>query len=179
MRILELLGLAAAETEAKPRTAAVRHIVEELGSLEPARAHFLAAFAFLLGRVAYADLEVSADERRTMERIVAEYGGLPRAQARLVVKIVQAEHDLRGGTQSFQVAREFREISSREERRDLLDRLFAVSAADDEVSSVEERQIRQVAEELGFSHREYIEIRSAYNDRRSVVRLAKSAHRDP
>lgn len=174
-RILELLGLGSAESAGPTaRTAAVRRIVDELRSLDPDRAQYLAAFAFLLGRAAHADLEVSAEERREMERIVAEYGDLPEAQARLVVEIVQAEHHLRGSTQSFQVAREFRGLSSREERRELLHCLFAVSAADDEISGSEEKQIRQVAEELGFSHREYVEIRSAYNDRRSVVRLAKS-----
>jgi uncharacterized tellurite resistance protein B-like protein len=177
-RILELLGLSPAQAGAKARSVSVRHIVEELQALEPDRAQFLAAFAFLLGRVAHADLHVSTDETRAMERIVAENGDLPPDQARLVVEIVQAEHDLRGGTQSFQVAREFREISSRDERRELLHCLFAVSAADDEISGVEEKQIRQVAEELGFSHREYVEIRATYNDRRSVVRLAKSSRRD-
>lgn len=179
-RILELLGLGSAQNAAAaPRTAAVRRIVEELGSVEPDRAQFLAAFAFLLGRVAHADLHVSADETSAMERIVADNGDLPPDQARLVVEIVKVEHDLSGATQSFQVAREFRAISSRDERRELLHCLFAVSAADDEISSEEEKQVRQVAEELGFSHREYVEIRSVYNDRRSVVRLARSSRPDP
>ena len=174
-RILELLGLTSSANDAGgPKTAAVRRIVEELESLEPARAQFLAAFAFLLGRVAHADLDISADEVKKMEQIVAENGDLPPDQARIVVEIVQAEHDLRGGTQSFQVAREFREITSRDERRHLLHCLFAVCAADGEISGEEEKQVRQVAEELGFSHREFVEVRSDYNHQRSVVKLAQA-----
>lgn len=178
-RILEFLGLGSTAGGASgPDTAAVRRIVEELGSLDPGRARYLAAFAFLLGRVAHADLHVSTDETRKMEEIVTAFGDLPPDQTRIVVEIVQAEHDLRGATQSFQVAREFRRISTREERRELLHCLFAVSAADEEISSAEEKQVRHVAEELGFSHREFVEIRSAYNDRRSVVRLANSHRRN-
>ncbi len=169
--ILELLGLTTPEeTTGGPRTATVRKIVEALEALEPARAQFLAAFAYLLGRVAHADLDISADEMRKMEEIVEQFGDLPPEQARLVVEIVRRENQLWGGTQNFQVAREFRRIAGREERRELLHCLFAVSAADDEISGAEEKQVSQIAEELGFSHREYIEVRSAYNEKRSVVR---------
>lgn len=143
--------------------------------MEPRRARFLAAFAFLLGRVAHADLDVGPAEVRKMEEIVESYGDLPPEQARLVVEIVRREHDLRGGTQSFQVAREFREIASREEREELLHCLFAVGAADDSISGAEEKQVRQVAEELGFSHREYVEVRAHYNDRRSVILRLRGA----
>ncbi len=172
--ILELLGLTTPEEAAGPRTAAVGRIVEALEALEPRRAQFLAAFAYLLGRAAHADLDISAEEVRKMEEIVEQYGDLPLEQARLVVEIVHRENQLWGGTQNFQVAREFREIADRDQRRELLHCLFAVSAADDEISGAEEKQVSQVAEELGFSHREYIEVRSAYNDKRSVVRRARA-----
>lgn len=173
-RILDLLGLrgpgdATAGDQGAP-TAAVRHIAEALEEMDPRSAEFLAAFAFLLGRVANADLDISDTERRKMEEIVERYGDLPPEQARLVVEIVGREHDLRGGTQSFQVAREFRRIASRDQREELMHCLFAVSAADDSISGAEEKQTRQVAEELGFSHREYVEIRAHYNDKRSVIR---------
>lgn len=170
-RILELLGLHGTGDAgaAGEQTAAVRHIAEALGEVDPQRAEFLAAFAFLLGRVANADLDVSSTELAKMQDIVERYGDLPGEQTRLVVEIVRREHELRGGTQSFQVAREFRRIASREEREELLHCLFAVGAADDSISGAEERQVRQVAEELGFSHREFIEIRSHYHQKRSVI----------
>lgn len=173
-RLLDLLGLRGAGDAAAGarggQTAAVRHIAEALEEMDPRRAEFLAAFAFLLGRMANADLDVSDSERRKMEEIVERYGDLPPEQARLVVEIVGREHELRGGTQSFQVAREFRRIATREEREELLHCFFAVGAADDSISGAEEKQARQVAEELGFSHREYVEIRGHYNDKRSVIR---------
>ena len=181
--ILELLGVSAGDPAAgdpaagdpasAQHTAAVRRIVTALEALEPQRAQFLAAFAYLLGRVAHADLEISDEEMRHMEDIVERWGELPPEQARLVVEFVRHEHLDRGSTQNFQVAREFRKISSKEERRDLLDCLFAVSAADDEISHVEEQQVRQIAEELGFSPREFVDCRSAWNEKRSVIRHLK------
>jgi hypothetical protein len=48
--------------------------------------------------------------------------------------------------------------------------VFAVSAVDDAITGEEENQIWQIASELGFSHREYIEARLAYSDKRTVFR---------
>lgn len=175
LRILELLGLTSSDGDRGLQTTSVRRIVEALEALEPQRAQFLAAFAYLLGRVAYADLEISSSEVRVMEEIVTRYGELPADQARLVVQIVRAEHLQRGGTQNFQVTREFRKISTEEQRAELLHCLFAVSAADDSISLAEEKQVHQIAEEFGFSRRDYIDIRSDYNAKRSVIRHMKDS----
>ena len=141
--------------------------------MEPERARFLAAFAYLLSRVANADLDISAEETRRMEAIVRRFGELPETQAILIVEIAKSQSRLFGGTEDFKVAREFKQLADRDQRRDLLHCLFAVSAADDEISGVEETQIRQIAEEMGFSHRELVQVRSAYNDKRSVMRRVR------
>ena len=97
-------------------------------------------------------------------------GHLPEAQAILVVQIAKSQHRLFGGTENFLVTREFREIASDAQRQELLDCLFAVSAADDAISGDEEAQIWQIASELGFAHAEYIKARLAYSDKRTVFR---------
>ncbi|HEX9730574.1 MAG TPA: TerB family tellurite resistance protein [Thermoanaerobaculia bacterium] len=176
-RLLDLFGLRGTGEGGGPGelTAAVRTIAESLPEMEAQRARFLAAFAFLLGRAAHADLDVSDTELVKMAEIVERYGDLPADQARLVVEIVRREHELRGATQSYQVAREFRRIASREQREELLHCVFAVSAADDSISGAEEKQARQMAEELGFSHREYVEIRSRYHHKRSVIQRLRGS----
>ena len=68
------------------------------------------------------------------------------------------------------MTREFVQISSAEQRTELLDCLFAVSAADESISGVEESQIRQIASELGFSHRQFVEARAAYSEHREVLK---------
>lgn len=169
--LLQLLGWhTSADDKPAGDTATVRRIVGELEGMDPERARKVAAFAFLLGRVANADLEISAEESATMEQLVREVGGLDENQAVLVVQIAKSQNRLFGGTESFQVAREYRQLTEKDERERLLHCLFAVSVADDEISGAEEAQVRLVAEELGFSHRELVDVRSQYNDQRSVVK---------
>lgn len=169
--LFDFLGLSppagASETTSVPR------IVAALEELPPEKARFTACFAFLLGRVAHADLHISDAEKKKMAEIVARDGHLPPEQASLVVEIASSENEAFGSSRGFQVAREFRSISSRDQRRDLMHCLFAVSIADHEISGNEEKQLRNIAEELGFSHREYIEVRSDYNEHRSVVKRLK------
>jgi uncharacterized tellurite resistance protein B-like protein len=151
-------------------TESVRRIVRELDAMEPERARYLAAFAYVLGRVAHADLDISETETRAMEEIVQRLGALSEEQAILVVQIAKSQNRLLGGTENFLVTREFKEVASPAERQQLLDCLFAVSAADDAISSAEEAQVRQIASELGFTHREYVEARSRYSGKRAVLR---------
>ena len=171
MSILEWLGLKRDHQEGRQgETDTVRRIVGELRALPPERARYVAAFAFILARVAHADLEISQDETEKMERIVRDLGHLPGAQAVLAVEIAKRQSELTGGTENFLVTRELKEIATREQCRELLDCLFAVSAADDSISGAEELQIRQIASELGFSLGELVEIRSAWNDKREILR---------
>jgi uncharacterized tellurite resistance protein B-like protein len=172
MSILKALGIGGAaksrSSESRGQTETVRRIVRELHELEPAKARYLAAFAYILGRVAHADLDITEDETRAMEEIVQKLGHLPDDLSVLVVEIAKAQNQLFGGTENFVVTREFAGLATREQRRELLDCLFAVSAADESITADEERQMRSIASELGFSHQEYVEARRAYSQNREV-----------
>ena len=151
-------------------TETVRRIVREIDRLEPAEGRFIAAFAFVLSRVANADLNISDEEIQRMEEIVHEVGGLDLAQAVLVVQIAKSQQALLGGTENYLVTREFNTIADREQKERLLHCLFEVSAADDDISLVEENEVRKIAEELRFDHQEFSAIRSKYNEKRRILR---------
>ena len=155
---------------ASSETETVRRIVAKLDNLEPERARFVAAFAYVLSRVAGADMHVSTDETRAMEKIVQEYGGLGEEQAILVVQMAKHQNLFFGGTENFLVTRELNRIASREQKKAILDCLFAVSAADDSISNAEEAQVRQSASELGLSQRDYVTARAAWSGKREVLR---------
>ncbi len=142
--------------------------------MDPDEARYVAAFAYILGRIAHADQHISQAETAAMETAVAEFGDLPVEEAILVVQIAKSQNRLVGGTENFLVTREFAQIASADQKHHLLDTLFAVSAADDSISSVEEAQVRQVASELGFSHREYVQARAKYSDQREVMKVLRS-----
>jgi len=151
-------------------TETVRKVIEQLDQLPPERARFIAAFGYILGRVAYADMKISPEETQAMERIIMERGGLPEEQAMIVVQTAKTRTQLFGGTENFLVTREFSRIATREEKLALLDCLFAVAAAEAHISTAEDNEIRQIVNELGLGHPDFIAVRSRWKDQLSVFR---------
>jgi len=156
----------------------VRRIVDELDHLPPERATYVAAFAYVLSRVARADLRITDDETRAMERIVEQRGGLPPEQAMIVVQMAKSQNRLFGGTENYLVTREFNRLATREQKLALLDCLFAVAAADETVCAAEDQVTRQIADELLLDHRDYIEVRSRYREHLGVLRRETSEDGD-
>jgi uncharacterized tellurite resistance protein B-like protein len=150
------------EADAGTETATVRKIVAALDALEPHRAKYIAAYAYILSRVARADMNISEAETRKMEQLVIALSGLSEEQAVLVVQIAKTQATLFGGTENFLVTDEFREMATQPEKLSLLNCLFAVAAADDSISGVEEREIRLIANELQLTHSDFIDARLAY-----------------
>lgn len=174
MSILEFLGLARPHESARSQPSAsadtetVRKIVAALERMEPGRARFIACFAFILCRVARADLQISPSETRIMERVVVERGGLPEEQAILVVQMAKTQNVLFGGTENFLVTREFNKLATHEQKIALLECLFAV-ASDAMISTVEDNEISRICSELQLTHDELVSVRMNYRDRRSVL----------
>jgi uncharacterized tellurite resistance protein B-like protein len=151
-------------------TETVRRIVDALDRLPDPEARQLAAFSYILSRVARADLEISPEETRAMERIVQEMGGLPEEQAILVVQMAKHQSLLFAGTENFLVTREFNRLASPEEKLRLLECLFAVSAADASISAEENHEIRRIASELDIEHRDVVAVRSAFREHLAVLK---------
>ena len=172
MSIMEFFGFKpetdAASSAADTKT--VRRIVEQLDHMEPERARYVAAFAYILSRVARADLHVSNEETQAMERIVMEHGKLSEEQALIVVQMAKNQNLLFGGTENFLVTRQMSRIATRAQKLALLDCLFAVSAADDSISTAEDSVIRQIATELQLEHAEFISVRTRFRDQLAVLK---------
>jgi uncharacterized tellurite resistance protein B-like protein len=174
MSILDFLGLGksrdvAAAPSVSADTETVRKIVAALESMDAEQARYIAAFAFILCRVARADLHISADETRIMERVVMERSGLPEEQAVLVVQIAKTQNILFGGTENFLVTREFNKIATHEQKITLLECLFAV-ASSEMISTVEDNEISQICAELLITHDEFVATRMKFRDQRAVLR---------
>src|SRR5687768_9634990 len=100
--------------------APLRETLQALDHLEPDRARYLAAFAYLLGRVAHADQHVSPAETGAMETLVREQGALSQEQAMLVVQLAKTNNLLFGGTANFLVAREFSDLATYDQKLALM-----------------------------------------------------------
>src|SRR5262245_21789418 len=175
MSLLRFLGLAhpAPAAGGGAETETVRRVVAALERMEPETARYIARFAYVLGRVAAADRDVSADETRSMERLVIERGGLAEGQAILVVQIAKSQHALFGGTEDYLVTREFASTATREQKVALLDCCLAVAAVDSDVSVTEDDAVREIASELGLSHADFIAARSAYREYLAVLKAGR------
>jgi uncharacterized tellurite resistance protein B-like protein len=178
MAVWKMLGIdpkkwmagGAAGTVSSAQTETVRKIVRALDSMEPDRARHLAAFAYLLSRVAFADQNISPEETQAMERLVIEHGKLPEEQAVLIVQMAKTQSLLFSGTENFLVSREFGKITSREEKLALLHCLYAVCAADQSISVAEDNEICKLSIELQLSHEDYIGVRLNYRDFLAVLK---------
>jgi uncharacterized tellurite resistance protein B-like protein len=158
------LARSTAETET------VRKISQALDTLDPESARFLAAFAYILSRVARSDLHISDGEAAAMRVIVARHGALPSQQAALVVDMARHQNLLFGATEDFLVTREFSRFTTREQQISLLDALFEVAAAENLITVVEDNEIRRITQELGLSHADFIQVRSRYREHLAVLR---------
>ena len=166
MSLLRFLGVAKTDPAPAPgETRSVREIAAKLERLPPETARFLAGFAYVLARVANADLVIAEAEAEEMRRTVRLLANLSTDEADLVVEIAKSQARLLGGTENYVVTREFRRTSTPLQRAQLLECLYAVSAADGTISSAESREIANVAEELGFTRAEANALRSRYRDK--------------
>jgi uncharacterized tellurite resistance protein B-like protein len=157
--IASWLGLGKTET---PEHAPLRELVTALDRLEPERAHHLARFAYLLGRVAHADRVVTREETDTMEQLVRDEGQVSSDQAMLVVSLAKASNLLFGGTADFEVAREFASHASYAEKLALARCLFAVAATDESISMIEETEIHRILNQLRIEPSDLTALRVAH-----------------
>ena len=150
------------DAAAAPEPAPLRDLINALDRLEPARAQYLARFAYLLGRVARADEHISDEETKTMERLLTEHGGLPADQAMLVVSLAKTTNMMFGASADFAITQEFTDSSTYEERVALARCLFAVAASDARISTTEEAEVHRITNHLRIERPDLTTIRLQY-----------------
>jgi len=165
MSILEMLGLKNKMADAgsdTARTKTVNKIAAQLMDLPRAQAEYLAAFAYLLSRVAHADMDISEDERLAMQQIIVERGEISVEQAAIVVDIATNQALLFGGTENFLVTQEFNDLATEHQKLALLHCLYEVCGVDHSITSREDHEIRKISEELLLYHSAFIKVRQKY-----------------
>ena len=173
MSILDLLGLSATgedNASSERKTDSVREISRQLEHMDEDQARYLAAFAYLLGRVAYADRKVSSEEAEIMEKVLVKIGRLTEDQAVLIIEIARQQNRLFGHVDNFLVTREFNEMATRQQKLELLSCLFAISASDQSISNIEDAEIRQISGELLLEHRDFIAVRSQFREHLEILK---------
>ncbi len=146
-------------------TESVRRIAARLAALPPERARFVAAFAYLLARAANVDLAISDAEAVEMTRLVAEVGELDPETAGLVIAVAGTRAEQYGATDDFLVTREFKKISTPDDREHLLRCCLLVAASDSEIDANESWLVNRIAEELDVPRADLNRIREEFTDK--------------
>ena len=169
--IRKLLGLGEPDNHARgDDTETVQRISAQLGSMPVEEARYIASFAYVLARVAQADLLIDERETTEIKQQVASLSDLSEDSCTLVVEIAKSQADLTGGTENYVVTRQFRKISNSGQRNKLLACAFAVAASNGEISAEESTELTLIGEELGFTRAEVNAFRSQHRDTISVLK---------
>ena len=150
-------------------TETVRRIIGQLDALPLERARYLAAFAYILTRAAAADFDISQAEMEVIEGLVAEHGGLAEAQAVLVAEMARHQSLLDAATEDYLVTRQFRDLSTPEERLALLRCCYLVGAADDTITVAESDTLQEIAKELDVDRAAVNAIRHEFEPRLAAI----------
>ena len=145
-------------------------IEQALPGVDPSRRRHVACFAYILTRSARADQQVTDEEARAMERLVAQHAGIAPEQAAEAVRLAAIQGRRSGGTDDFVVTRKFDAIATHADKLALVDALFAVSSVDATIVTIEDNEIRRIANELKIEHAEYIAVRAKHLKNLAVLR---------
>jgi uncharacterized tellurite resistance protein B-like protein len=155
-------------------TATVREIVARLEALPPDQARFIACAAYVVARAANADMIITDDETGFMEHVLQESAGLDEAQAVLVTEMAKLQARAVGGTEDYLVTREFRTVSTPEQRLRILRACLAVTAVDDSITAAESAVVNEIGNELGISEADVAAVRGEFADKFEAIRAMRA-----
>ncbi len=150
-------------------TATVRRIVGKLEAMPPEQARLTASAAYILARAANADLDISDEETAVMERALQDRGALDEATAVLVVEMAKLQAKTVGGTEDYVVTREFKSISTPDQRLNMARACFALAAANGSISAEESAVANAIATELDIDDATLAALRREFTDQMSAV----------
>jgi len=177
--LLRFLGISrGAELErGEQADEALDPIASTLEGLEPDRARFFAAFAYVLARVAGSDLRVEASETESMVETLSALTGIGDSEARLVAEIACSRMEDLEASHNYLVTREFGRLSETAEKIQLLECLYALAAADGVITGDESEEVASIAEEIGLSRADALALRSRFRDKLAEFRKLRGENR--
>ena len=159
MSLLRFLGLGRASKGRESEPVSLAEIGAQLEALPPEEARFVAAFSYLLARVAGADLRTDDVERDSMAGRLETFAEIGHDLATILADTAIQAFEAHEASDDHLVARAFRDMSERPERIRLIRCLYAVAAADENISTIEDNEIYEVARSIGIDHRDVVALR--------------------
>jgi uncharacterized tellurite resistance protein B-like protein len=164
MSLFRFLGLENHAARRRSEPASLVEIGKSLESLPPEEARLIAAFAYLLARVAGADLQTAAAERESMAQRLEEFGGLNAILARRLADVAILAANEHSASDDHLVARAYRDMTGRGERLQLLRCLYAIAAADETITTVEDNEIFEIAAAMSVDREDVVALRVEWKE---------------
>jgi uncharacterized tellurite resistance protein B-like protein len=168
--LLGLLGLERDDANAADIGRLGVSIREIVGRTEDAEVERITGVAGLLGKVAYADMEIAPEERERIRSILVERLALPDARAREIVALLDKERGVLYRLEDHLYARLISHVYDAQKKTDLLRALFEVAATDSSISAEEDAELWTIAKELHLTHKQFIAVRSEFRESLDVLK---------
>ena len=128
------------------------------------------AMAGLLGTIAFADRNYSAEEETRVRTELARVQGMTAAGTDAICTVLR-QHIVEVSTvQTPRYARTLIELGDRELRVEVLGLMLEVAAADGEIAHTEVNLLRQLTKSLGLTQDDYNELQAKHQERLKVLR---------
>lgn len=130
----------------------------------------ITGYAGLLGRVAYADMDISTEEQKHILLILRNQMGVDPVIADTILALLLANKVELLTIEDHFYARLVNEVADREHKLKLLNGLFEVAAADKEINAKEDTSLFRIAENLNLSRADVVTLKRQYRDFLSVLK---------
>jgi uncharacterized tellurite resistance protein B-like protein len=164
LSLLRFLGIEGKSKAREQEPASLAEITAQLDTLPAAEARFVAAFSYLLARIAGVDLRTDDAERQAIAHRLETFAQIDAEIARLLAATAIQAADSHHASDDHLVARRFRELSEEPERIRLMRCLYAVAAADENISAAEDNEIFKIAEAIGIGRRDVVALRAEFKE---------------
>lgn len=151
-------------------SALARAVEQHMPDADGDTQRLVAAVTGLLACVAYADREYSSAERDHVREALTRIHGLDDVGVAAVCVLLDERitEIAAGNTQAY--TRDLRELSDLEMRREVLDVLLDLAAADDDVSMAETDLVRRTTSAMGLTQDDYVASQARHRERLSVLK---------
>jgi uncharacterized tellurite resistance protein B-like protein len=164
LSLLRFLGIGGGPDGRSSEPASLAEIEAQLDAIPPEEARFVAAFTYLLARIARADLRTDDIERDLIIERLEGFAGIDHDRATLLANTaIQAASDHQA-TDDHLVARAFRDMTDQAEQIRLLRCLYSVAAADETISTAEDNEIFEVAMAIGVHRSDVVGLRLEFKE---------------
>jgi uncharacterized tellurite resistance protein B-like protein len=130
----------------------------------------ITGYAGLLGKVAYADMEITEVEMGKVRDVLAGRLSLSAEVVELIVELLGQLRARLYNLEDYVYLRMVNDATDKHGRMELLGALFEVAAADESICAEEDATLWTIAKGLRLSHREFISVRAGFQEYLDVLK---------